>query len=294
MTQGFSGRSVASVDQNDLEQVEVTWSSQGAEEGNGGEQHSPSSPSGDLISQLDIETFCRDGFVIKRGLLSAYQMRRVAAMTDEIAAWPEVAGQWMMYFEPGPKAGERLLSRIENLFPYHAGFREFLTGVLGATASLFGEPAVLFKDKINFKLAGAAGFGAHQDAQAGWEAYASLHITAMVTIDPATLENGCLEIAAGHHTRGLVGRMWEPLDPAETKGMSFVPCVCEPGDVVFFDSYTPHRSGPNLSSGPRWVLYITYNKRAEGDHCARYYCDKRQSYPPDCERAPDKQYRFRV
>jgi 2-aminoethylphosphonate dioxygenase len=249
-----------------------------------------------MISQQDIETFRRDGFLIKRGLLSAQQMRGVVAMTDEVAAWPEVPGKGMMYFEPGVKAGERLLSRIENFFPYHAGFREFLTGeaVLGATASLFGEPAVLFKDKINFKLAGAAGFKAHQDAQAGWEAYASLHITAMVTIDPATPENGCLEIVAGQHARGLVGRMWEPLDAADTKGMSFVPCVCEPGDVVFFDSYTPHRSSPNLSSGPRRVLYITYNKRAEGDHRVRYYADKRRSYPPDCERATDKQYRFRV
>ena len=32
---------------------------------------------------------------------------------------------------------------------------------------LFGEPAVLFKEKINFKMPGGAGFKAHQDQQAG-------------------------------------------------------------------------------------------------------------------------------
>ncbi len=166
--------------------------------------------------------------------------------------------------------------------------------IQGVVAQLFGEPAVLFKDKINFKLPGADGFKAHQDVQAGWDKYASLHITALVNIDAATLENGCLEIVSGHHTRGLVGRMWEPLKEAETEGMDFVPCIGEPGDVGFFDSFIAHRSGPNLSSAPRRVLYVTYNRLAEGDHRAQYYVDKRLSYPPDCEREPGKQYQFRV
>jgi hypothetical protein len=41
-------------------------------------------------------------------------------------------------------------------------------------------------------------------------------------------------------------------------------------------------------------MYITYNRRAEGDQRARYYADKRESYPPDCEREAGKEYVFRV
>ena len=62
----------------------------------------------------------------------------------------------------------------------------------------------------------------------------------------------------------------------------------------FFDSYTPHRSGPNLTDKPRRVLYVTYNRLSEGEHRATYYADKRRSYPPDCEREPGKTYVFRV
>lgn len=249
-----------------------------------------------MISPRDIEAFHNDGFIIKRVLLAPDEAHAVAAMSDEIAAWPERPGKAMMYFESSlTRSGERLLSRIENFFPYHAGFREFLNGevLLGGAARLFGESAVLFKDKINFKL-GASGFTPHQDVQAGWDSYASLHITAMVTIDPATIENGCLETVAGHHCGGLIGRMWAPLDDADTESMRFVPCLRAPGDAVFFDSYTPHRSGPNLSGDPGRVLYITYNRLSEGDHRRQYYADKRNSYPPDCERTPGRQYRFRV
>jgi hypothetical protein len=42
------------------------------------------------------------------------------------------------------------------------------------------------------------------------------------------------------------------------------------------------------------VLYVTYNRRADGDHRAQYYADKRKSYPPDVERDPGRQYVYRV
>jgi len=76
--------------------------------------------------------------------------------------------------------------------------------------------------------------------------------------------------------------------------MAFVPHPARPGDVAFFDSYVPHRSGPNLTAKPRRVLYVTYNRASEGDHRLRYYADKRKSYPPDCEREPGKQYVYKV
>ena len=72
------------------------------------------------------------------------------------------------------------------------------------------------------------------------------------------------------------------------------PVPTRAGDAVFFDSYTPHASGPNLSAERRRVLYITYNRLSAGDHRARYYADKRRSFPPDIEREPGRTYTFRV
>ena len=143
-------------------------------------------------------------------------------------------------------------------------------------------------------LIGGDGFKAHQDAQAGWNVYADYHVTALVSIDAATPENGCLEMAAGWHNRGLIGDEWRPLDDGDGSEVVYRSCPTQPGDVVFFDSYAPHRSAPNLTAAPRRVLYITYNRLSDGDHRAQYYADKRNSFPPDIERDAGKEYVFRV
>ena len=49
-----------------------------------------------------------------------------------------------------------------------------------------------------------------------------------------------------------------------------------------------------MTDGKRRVLYVTYNAASAGDHRKQYYVDKRQSYPPDIERDPSKEYAFRV
>ena len=245
----------------------------------------------------EIAAFRRDGFVVLAGLFGVEEMAEISAWTDEVQSWPETAGRHMMYFEDSrTEAGRRILNRVENVLPYHEKFRVLATGpkMQGICAQLFTEPAVVFKDKINFKLPGGDGFEAHQDVQAGWARYASLHITALITIDQTTVANGCLEIAAGFHDRGLVGTEWAPLTDADTPGAAYIPIESAPGDAVFFDSFAPHRSGPNQTDDQRRVLYFTYNKLSEGDNLARYYADKRASYPPDIEREEGKEYRYRV
>ena len=247
------------------------------------------------LTPAQIAAFHRDGFVGVPGLLPAPRLALVRQWTDDVQAWPETPGKWMKYFEQDA-AGRRLLNRLEDVLPFHPGFRELALSaeMAGACGQLFGEPAVLFKDKINFKQAGGGGFEAHQDVQAGWARYASLHVTALLTIDRSTRANGCLEMAANFRGQRLIGAEWEPLTPEQLAGVDWVAVEAEPGDAVFFDSFVPHRSGPNHTPEQRRVLYYTYNRASEGDHLRQYYADKRQSYPPDIEREAGREYRFRV
>jgi hypothetical protein len=250
-----------------------------------------------FLSGQELAEYRRDGFLVCRGLFNPNEVAELRRATDEVQAWPEQPGVWMVYGETSLREpGRRLINRIENFYPYHPGFRAIFDGdkLLGRASELLGEPAVLFKDKINFKLAGGDGFKPHQDQQAGWSAYASLFVTALVSVDEATEANGCLELAAGHHTRGLIGPEWAPLSEEDLRGVEFTLYPTRAGDAVFFDSFVPHRSGPNLSDEPRRVLYVTYNRLAEGDHRTQYYADKRKSYPPDVERKPGQQYVYRV
>ena len=250
-----------------------------------------------FVSPAELADYRRDGFLVCRRLFDRAEVDELRRATDEVQAWPELPGAWMVYGEQSLREpGRRLINRIENFYPHHPGFKAVFDGdkLLGRVSDLLGEPAVLFKDKINFKLPGGGGFEPHQDQQAGWSTYAPLFVTVLVAIDDATEANGCLELAAGHHTRGLIGREWAPLSAEDLRGVEFTACPTAPGDAVFFDSFVPHRSGPNLSHEPRRVLYVTYNRLVDGDHRNRYYADKRKSYPPDVEREPGKQYVYRV
>ena len=141
-------------------------------------------------------------------------------------------------------------------------------------------------------MPGGDGFKAHQDVQAGWDRYAPIHLTMLVSIDEATPQNGCLELAPGRHRQGALGSHWKPLN--ESDDVVYVPCPTRRGDAVFFDSFVPHRSGCNTTERSRRVLYVTYNRVSDGDHRQQYYADKRASYPPDIERDPGKAYVFRV
>lgn len=250
-----------------------------------------------ILTDQQIAEFDRQGYLVIRGMFDSARMCRIIGWTDELQSWPEMPGRHMMYFEQSlTRPSDRVLNRLENFVPYHAGLAGVVNGgeLLEAVCELFGERAVLFKEKVNFKLPGGGGFEPHQDAQAGWDRYARLFITATVTVDAATDDNGCLELARWPHRRELIGDMWCPLDEAQLDGVVFEQVPTEPGDVMFFDSYLPHRSAPNLTEHPRRMLYVTYNRASEGDHRLRYYADKRESYPPDCEREDGKTYVYRV
>jgi 2-aminoethylphosphonate dioxygenase len=248
------------------------------------------------LTAEQLQRYAEDGFLVIPGL-AAELVSQLGAWTDELQDAPEVrGGVWKYYDDELARQGIRQLSRIEFFARSHAGWNSFLTGseLMGPLADILGEPAVLFKEKINFKLPGGSGFAAHQDVQAGWDRYCATQVSVMVGIDATTIENGCLEFAAGAHRRGLLGEAWRPLSEADLVGVEFEPYPTAPGDVVFFGSYTPHRSGPNRTDGPRRVLYLTYNPLSEGDHYEQYYADKRASYPPDIEREPGRDYSYRV
>src|SRR5690348_11809108 len=167
-----------------------------------------------FLTRRQLAEFDRDGFIYVPSPFSASEVGEITRWTQEVQDWTEVPGRHMAYYEDDlNSAGARVLQRIENFVPYHDGFRELVADrrILGAVGQLLAEPAVLFKDKINFKLPGGDGYKPHQDQQAGWSTYAPLFITALVTVDEQTVENGCLEMAAGHHKRGMFGQEWEPL-----------------------------------------------------------------------------------
>src|SRR5258708_39692562 len=97
-----------------------------------------------------VAHFERTGWLLTR-TLDAAESAALQAWVDEVAAWPDGAGDWLQYREltdEGPK-----LCRSENFVPFHDGLRALLTAgaMLDIASALLGEPAVLYKEKINYK-----------------------------------------------------------------------------------------------------------------------------------------------
>ena len=107
----------------------------------------------------------------------------------------------MQHFE-GTDAGP-MLCRSENFVPIHDDLRALLCRgpLVEVAGALLGEPAVLYKEKINHKLPGGAGYSAHQDAPA--YPMIATHVSAMVAIDDADADNGGLEVVSSCFDRVL-------------------------------------------------------------------------------------------
>jgi Phytanoyl-CoA dioxygenase (PhyH) len=215
-----------------------------------------------------VRQFRRTGWVHVRPADGEARARLLQAWADEVAAWPD-GGGWLHHREltdTGPA-----LCRTENMVPHHDGLRSMLCSgaLVDVAGALLGEPAVLYKDKLNYKLPGGAGYSAHQDAPA--YRFVDVHVSCMVAIDDADESNGCLEVVSGAHDR-----LWRTDDAGCIRAdvaasMVWQPLPLRAGDALWFHSRTPHRSGPNTSRWPRRALYPPYNARSEGDLREDYY-----------------------
>lgn len=187
--------------------------------------------------------------------------------------------------------------RAEDLLTCYPDLYKFVSGTLTTyLGTLLEEPYALFKDKINFKWPGGGAFPPHQDFPAFEFFGPREHITAMVCIDEATLENGCLQIAKNWKETflanedvdqellqmGTVVLSFEVGGPAHgtikkeiCEKITWLPIEAKPGDVVFFNSYVPHYSETNKSLFPRRAMFFTHNRLREGEHKTAYYHTKR-------------------
>jgi ectoine hydroxylase-related dioxygenase (phytanoyl-CoA dioxygenase family) len=134
----------------------------------------------------------------------------------------------------------------------------------------------LFKEKINYKQPGGGGFAPHQDATA--YRFVEHHISCMVPLDPATEASGCLWVAPGYGAGQLPTDGRGRIEESVAASLEWRPVPLDAGDLLFFDSYTPHYSDTNTTARARRAAYLTYNAASLGDHRERYYADKRDEF----------------
>lgn len=226
-----------------------------------------------ITTTIDLEQYGRSGFVHAAGFFTAGALAELRSWVDELEAGPGAAA--LLQHDEMTAAGPRR-ARTENFAPQHRGMRRLLTegAMVEMAGALLGEPAVLFKEKINYKHPGGAGFAAHQDQVAYPQITRS--VTCLLAVDDATTDNGCLEFVAGAHKALLTRNPDGCILPDVAAVMRWTAVPAEAGSLVWFHGLAPHRSGPNRTARSRRAVYVTYSGHSEGDRRAAYYADKQR------------------
>lgn len=225
-----------------------------------------------ILNPDHLDQWRRFGWLRVAGGLDDHRAEALAGWVEQVAAWSTSDGPGIHHHEQ--TAAGPTIARSEYFADEHPELGGFIRRgpITEVLEQLLGEPAVLFKEKINYKHPGGGGFAPHQDASA--YRFVDHHISVMVPVDPATEASGCLLFAPGH-SEGMLetdgrGRIVDSV----VDTLDWVPVETVPGDMVFFDSYAPHRSETNTTDRARRVLYLTYNAASKGDFRQTYYRDK--------------------
>lgn len=243
------------------------------------------------LSPEEIRDFAYYGCVlIENGVFNDGEIADLSRLSDEVASIPpSEEGSATHHYERDPTSPDAIrLCRVESFIPQHTEFSEIVTRrIVPLVSQLFGERAMLFKEKLNFKHAnGGGGYAPHYDGpSAASTGLASRFITAQLAIDDQTVENGCLQVVMPRNAcpdepemvpehkngdpdrDGRVGAI--PHDIAASMPWQALPC--KRGDILLFHGFFPHRSPPNKSSTQRRTAYFLFNAESDGGDCHEAY-----------------------
>jgi ectoine hydroxylase-related dioxygenase (phytanoyl-CoA dioxygenase family) len=181
----------------------------------------------------------------------------------------ERQSELMMYVKWEPDAPNVLqgLEPFAHLSPELTAWGMDERFLAPARAIVGQDDLVLFTEKLNLKRAHDGGqYIVHQDYPY-WRSEnpaAQRVATAMLFLDDATRENGCLEAAPGSHREGVRPmRQVEGFGSLEMDTDQFdltrlQPIEATAGSVVFFGAFLVHRSLPNRTNADRRALLYSY------------------------------------
>lgn len=224
------------------------------------------------------QRYLDDGFLVLRDVFPRDEIATVgeevnALLTDEaLTRRNNLRVRWQYHFQTRQPVFE-LFDPIVDLSPACARWSTD-SRLLDPLAALLADAPLPIKDKLIYKLAGSGGYPLHQDFIA-WPSFPRSFTTAVVAIDEADADNGCIRVYPGAHARGCLAPEdgnFHLLSDEVVAGFDPVDVALSPGDVLVFGAFMPHRSGINRSERSRRHLLFSYNAASDlGDVRREHY-----------------------
>lgn len=230
-----------------------------------------------MLTESQVRDYLRDGYLIVRGLWTAEEVARCKANFDRLAdAGQPIEGHW----EPQAEATDPLRRYPRIMHPHRidALSRSMLLDrrIEAVLATLLGEEPIATQTMFYFKPPGGKGQSLHQDNY-----YLRVRpktcIAAWTAIDRSYPENGGLYVCPG--TQHMELKCPELANPDESfttdfvrppEGITPVPAVLDPGDVLFFNGCVVHGSRPNTSKDWRRSFIAHYAPASAREMSAGY------------------------
>lgn len=228
----------------------------------------------------------RDGYVVRVAALDRDEVDRVGraceALVDRLVradpGTPKIeAGSYCFQPHPGLRTivkwepehpdvvqGVEPFAHFDDALREWGGDPRFVEPMRDLLAT---DEVALFTEKLNVKRARVGGpIVLHQDHPYWVEIAenAAEIATAVLFLDDADRENGCLEVLPGSHRGGPRAGRADPgfggfeMAPDAVSDDELVALEVPAGSVVFFGSLLVHRSLPNRSGGDRRTLLYSY------------------------------------
>jgi ectoine hydroxylase-related dioxygenase (phytanoyl-CoA dioxygenase family) len=217
-----------------------------------------------MLSQRQIDFYRENGFLLVKGLLAREEAARLRdeahAIIERLSAIKSMEATWGSARGITPE--KTVLLHCHNAQFFSADFSRLIVDerLTGAAAQLIGSPNVqLHHNKIFIKPPEkGAPFPMHQD-HPFFPHERHTMIAAIVHLDDAPEEKGCIRVVPGSHKLGPLDHNPEgsyhlpfeqyPLDSA-------LACPAEAGDALFFSYLTIHGSGVNTSPAARTTILV--------------------------------------
>jgi len=221
------------------------------------------------LSAEQIAEYHTEGFVVIPSLFNADDLAKIDAtihsMTERAVAGEDMSK--VLELEPEPVDGQRVPRRIYDPYDQDETFRRLANDprMLDGIESLIGPNFNLQHSKLNMKPARVGSVvDWHQDLAYFPHTNDDL-VTALVYLDDANEQNGCLQVLARHHHHyfnhsdahgKFVGMISEDLDDGKFGRPVSLSALA--GSVIFMHCVTPHSSLPNRSPKPRRTMIFEY------------------------------------
>lgn len=243
---------------------------------------------GYAIGEDEVAAFKRDGYLMIRGLFDEEEIRMMS-----VVARGDDAIQAHAYDVEDVSGNKTKLTLWNHPSDDIFGMVARCHRVVDTAERLLDDEVYHYHSKLSMKEPKVGGaWEWHQD-YGYWYENGCLFpdmLSCMIALDPATRENGCMQLLKGSHRLGRIDHTLEGEQTGADKDrVAEVAKVCDlvyaemdPGDAMFFHSNTLHCSAPNESEDPRWGLICCYNARSNNP-CKEHH---HPCYTP-LEKVPD-------